>query len=292
MPSDFPIQVGIVGTGLIGGSIAKAVALAFPVADILLFDQDADHATWLESQVAGSRVISELASLSDAEFVFVSTPVSAIPGLVRQLDALLSDRSIVIDCGSAKAAIITAVRESGPPISNYVPGHPMGGATPSGPVGASADIIRGHPFLLCKAAETAPAALERAARMLASMGAVPFQVGPDAHDRALALTSHLPHLAAYALTACVLGNSPGRMIPDDHLIAGSFRTISQYVVGEGIVWADIFLANAPDLLRGLDAFGEGLEELRALIESRDRDGLVGRLESLAEARRAIVDTPS
>lgn len=256
-----------------------------PAANISLLDPKDAHARWLAANLGGARVVCNLAEFAGSDIVFVATPLLVIPPTVRQLAALLRE-AVIIDCGSAKSAIIEAIAEGGPPIPNFVPGHPLGGGISSGPFGASAQIIQEKPFVLCPLDQTAPRSLQRAEEILAALGALPRRLSPAAHDYQLAYASHLPHLLAYALTAAALERGASGL--DGTMIPGSLRAISRYTLGAGDMWAEIFKANEGELVRALDTFRDHLGELRGLVEAGDRDRLATRLGEVGAARRAAM----
>lgn len=281
--ADRPKRFGIVGAGLIGGSIAKAIAAADGDSAILVHDIEERNRIDLAGAVPSARAIAELADLAGCECVFVCTPVSAIAGTVRSVAALVGPDSTIIDCGSVKNSILRELEAQGAPIANYVPGHPMSGGNSSGPALSSAAIIAGSPFVLCPGPNTDAKAVARAEEILRGLGALPLRVRARDHDRAVALTSHLPHLLAFALMASLDRDGPA----EPGLVAGSFRSVTRFATGDSSIWTDIFRANRSELLDALRGFEIELGHLRALIGDRDLEPLESRLAALARRRRAL-----
>jgi prephenate dehydrogenase len=278
-------RFGIVGAGLIGGSIAKAIVAADGTATIALFDVEERNRADLARSVAAARPVAELTDLAECQCIFVCTPVSTIASLVRSVAAVVDADATIIDCGSVKGAVIEELKAGGGPVPNYVPGHPISGGNSSGPGLSAASIITGSPFVLCPGPRTSPEAVARAEAIIRRLGARPLLMGADDHDRAVATTSHLPHLLAFALAALLGEDEPA----EADLVAGSFRSISRYAASDARIWTDIFRANRPEMLSALQRFEREVAALRELIGEQEAGPLERRLAALAKRRRAFGD---
>lgn len=267
-------SIGLVGAGLIGGSIAARAARTLPGAELRVFDASAGNAAYVAERHPNARVVASLGDLAGCDAIFVATPVSAIPGQVVELLGLPGSEAVVIDTGSSKAAIAEAVGAAGADAGRFVPGHPLAGGVSTGPGHSSPDIVIARPFVLTPGPKTDPAAVARARALIEALGARVVEMEPQAHDRLLAIGSHVPHLIAFALA--------GLAEPEtQELLPTSFRGIAGFAASDPKMWADIFRDNRGQLAEALDLLKNRLDSLAAMAEEPSPERL---LDALAEAR--------
>lgn len=270
-------RIGLVGAGLIGGSIAARAARALPGVDLLVHDMSRGNAAYVAERHPRGRVIGELAQLADCDAIFLCTPVSVIADLAARLLALPASDAVVIDTGSAKLAIVEAVARTGVDAGRFVPGHPLAGGVSTGPGLASADIFTARPFVLTPSDATDAAALAAARALIERLGASVVEMDAAEHDRLLAIGSHLPHLIAFALAG--LGDSESR-----ELLPASFRGIAAFAGSDPQMWTDIFSANARELSAAAEIFKKRLDLIAAMADEPAPGAL---LEILNEAKARI-----
>ena len=232
--------LGIVGVGLIGGSIGMAARRAgWEVVGV-------DSAATLERALALGAIDrpADLDGVRDAEMVVLAAPVSQITGLLAEL---APTDALVTDVGSAKAAIVRGAAAAG--IRRFVGGHPMAGSQLGGVANASADLFQGARYLLTPTGDTLPEAYARVTQFVRDdLGAVPTAVDPERHDRLVAALSHLPHLLAVALLRVT-----SEISPDALSFAGpSFRDLTRVGAANPSLWADILAENAAAVREVLD----------------------------------------
>jgi len=216
-----------------------------------------------------------------ADVVLIASPIGAIGELLDEIRQHAPKKAIVTDVGSAKAGVI-AIAESvlGDRFPLFVPGHPVAGSERSGASAADPELFVDHWAVLTPLDETDAGALQIVRRMWESAGAKVKTMTPEAHDRLLAMISHLPHATAYGL-AMQLARQDGR---DDlfDLAAGGFLDITRIASSDPVMWRDIFIDNRDEVLSLIAEHKSVLSELEALIETRDLAGLEGWC---AEAKR-------
>lgn len=270
-------RLAIVGVGLMGGSIARAARGRRVARTIVAVSRTpgrvagvVDHAT--ADLAEGTR---------DADLVVLCAPVGALPGLVREAWPRLPAGTVLTDVGSVKAAVVSAA-ESCPPRTGvaFVGGHPMAGSERSGLQAADPDLFEGRLVLLTPTTQTPESAVARVTGFWEALGSHVRLIAPDAHDRAVAAVSHLPHLAAYALVAVASGDAlafAGRGFGDTTRIAAS---------AEGL-WADIFRGNREPLLAALAQYRETLARWEGLIRSGQWTALEADLARAREIREKL-----
>ncbi len=274
-------RVAIVGTGLIGTSIAMAAATVG--CSVRGWDADA-RSVDVAAERSGLEPAAELGPcVADATLVFVSTPIRSLAPLVVEVLSSAPE-AVVSDVGSVKAHVMVEVEAKADPshLSRFVGGHPMGGSERSGPEFASESVLDGIVWVLSPSKRTDPAATERVERFVERVGARPIRMDPARHDRLIAIVSHLPQVASTALMGLAATEEAGE--PEILLLAaGGFRDLTRLAASSPHLWGDILLANRDQVVSALDLYLDRLRELRDLVAG-ERQDLVER--SFAEAKQA------
>lgn len=270
-------HIGLVGAGLIGGAIAARLARVMPDAALRVHDTSAGNAAYVAERHPRARIAADIADLADCDVIFVATPVATIAEQVVTLLELPGSSALIIDTGSVKQAVVDRAERSRAGASRFVPGHPLAGGVSAGPGRSSGDIVTTRPFVLTPTDSTDPEALADARALLERLGATVIEMKPDAHDRALALGSHLPHLMAYAL-AGLGAEEPGALLPT------SYRSIAAFAGSDPQMWADIFRTNGAEIRAVLEDFKKRLDLIAAMADEPDPGQL---LDSLSDAKNRI-----
>jgi prephenate dehydrogenase len=250
--------VVVIGAGLIGTSVA--LALRARDVPVWLADLDPGAAQLAEEIGAGQPLPDAGPPGGPAEIAVLAVPPAAVaPEL-----AAAQQRGLArwyTDVASVKQLPLAAARALGCELAAYVPGHPLSGRERSGPAAARADLFLGRPWVLCPAAETAPAAVTAVTGLVAACGAQTVQISAAEHDRWVALVSHLPHVVA-AATAAALGTAP----PGALALAGAgLRDVTRIAAGDSDLWTQILAANAGPAADALDVVVRDLQAAAAAL---------------------------
>ncbi len=258
-------KIGIVGLGLIGGSIALAARQIWPSSLVIAVD----HKDVLETAMrlhAIDVAADDLIVLAEADVVILAAPVRQNLTLLEALDDNVRQPAVVTDTGSTKRAIVEAARQL-PARFTFIGGHPLGGAAASGLENARPDLFKGRPWLFTPSGDASGDALEKLMAFARALGAVPRSVTVAAHDRLLALISHLPQLTASALMQ-VVGESVGE---DGLSLAGrGLVDTTRLASSPSEIWKDIAATNADEIGQALDTLISLLQELRGDLRDGDR----------------------
>jgi prephenate dehydrogenase len=235
-------RLAIVGTGLIGASVGLAAKRA-GVGHVAGYDADPEFlAAAAERGAVDEPVESLVAAVEEAELVVVATPVASLEERIADALGAAAPEATVTDVGSTKSALCAAIGDR----VRFIGGHPVCGSEARGPASGSDQLFQGATWFLTPVAETEPERYRLLHGFVASLGAVPVAIDPTAHDRLLALTSHLPH----ALANVVL-NHAGSVRVDGHeplaAAGGSLRDMTRVAGANPRIWIDIFLDNAEEL---------------------------------------------
>ena len=286
-----PRSIAVVGTGLIGTSIALAGAARG--LRVTAWDPDAgilDRTV----ELSGARAAgSPDEAVAAAEVAFVCAPVPAIAGTALRCLAASPD-VVVSDAGSVKASVVRAVDagEGGAheAASRFVGGHPMAGSERSGPEGAAATLFDGAPWVLTPGPATAAATVAAVRACVEEFGAHPLVMDPERHDRVVAVVSHLPQVVSTALMAFAAREEP--LEPDVMtLAAGGFRDLTRLAASTPALWEQILRANRAAVAGEVDRFAAALGEVRDMLLSDDGPALVGLLEEARRARLGLAAKP-
>ncbi|HEY8536695.1 MAG TPA: prephenate dehydrogenase/arogenate dehydrogenase family protein [Vicinamibacterales bacterium] len=255
-------RIGIVGVGLIGGSIAFATRRAFPGVTIVGVDREdvVDAGRQLGALQAGA---TDLGVLDGCDLIVLAAPVRQNVAVLARLPDAVRGPAIVTDAGSTKRVVVDAARHL-PAHLTFIGGHPLAGSARAGLEASRADLFERRPWLLTPAAGTPRDAVERLAAFLAGIGAMPLELDPDQHDRVLAFTSHLPQLTASALMH-VVGEAVGEA--GLRLAGGGLADTTRVAASPASIWTDICATNADEILPALDALITTLQQLRADLDA-------------------------
>ncbi len=278
------MNIAIVGLGLIGGSIGLAARARGD--EVAAFDNDPDAGrAGLEAGAATWIADSLGEAVSTADLTFVCGPVAGLPSLVGEALERVPAGAVVTDVGSTKGRLVAAVGDA----PGFVGGHPVCGSEARGVANARADLFDGATWFLTPGPATDPVRHRAVHGYVSALGARPVAIDADAHDRLVALTSHLPHALAN-----LLANQAGAGRIDGHdpltAVGGSFRDMTRVAGANPRIWVDIFLDNRAALLDGLREHGRAIDTLVRALEREDA-GYVARwiAEASGHRRRMLAD---
>jgi len=258
-------KIGIVGLGLIGGSIALRARELWPSALVI----GVDNKDVLEESMRRHAIdvaADDLVVLGEADIVILAAPVKQNISLLSELDDNVRVPAIVTDTGSTKREIVAAAADL-PPRFTFIGGHPLAGAAQGGLEHARPDLFEGRPWLLTPVARSEDPALARLTDFITALGAQPRILDPRAHDRMLAFLSHLPQLTASALMQVV-----GDAVGDEGLaLAGrGLADTTRLASSPPDIWQDIAATNADEIAPALDALIAVLQDLRRDLSDGER----------------------
>lgn len=268
-------RVAIVGVGLLGGSVGKALLTRKLAKHVVGIGRDPDRMWQAQAAGATTEMSTDLATgVAKADLVVVCTPVDLIPDFVRQV-ARCAPGALVTDVGSTKKWIVDQLGGL-----RFVGSHPLAGGERSGAAAADADLFVDRLAYVTPTEASAAEDVDRASEFWASLGAKVIVLSPAEHDRLTAATSHLPHLVAAALALATSGDDL------DHCGSG-WRDTTRVALGDPQVWRPIFETNRQQVLKALDAFERTLASLRSSLgrasEPRDKSSLA-ELLALGKSR--------
>jgi cyclohexadieny/prephenate dehydrogenase len=282
-------RVSIIGLGLIGSSIARAVRATMPTVALIGHDADPDVRARADQLDFCDDITDTLgAAVIDADLVILCVPVGAIGAVAAELKHDLPADAILSDVGSCKASVLAAMAEHFPG-RQIVPAHPVAGTEYSGPEAGFATLFKGRWCILTPPGDADPAAVMRVSTFWERMGANIEIMDARHHDLVLAVTSHLPHLIAYTIVGTA---SDMEEVTQSEVIkysAGGFRDFTRIAASDPTMWRDVFLANKDAALEMLQRFTEDLTMLQRAIRWGDGDTLFDLFTRTRAVRRSVIE---
>jgi prephenate dehydrogenase len=276
--------LAVVGTGLIGASVGLAARRA-GVERVIGWDPDEAHLAAAAERGAVEPAGDLRSALGDAELAVVAAPVAALPTQVRAVLDASPVSCTVTDVGSTKGAVVAAA--AGEP--RFVGGHPICGSEARGPERATEELFDSAIWFLTPIASTEPEHYKVLHRFVSSLGAIPVAVDPDAHDRLVAVTSHLPHALAN-----ILLNQAGAARVDGHeplaAAGGSLRDMTRVAGANPRIWVDIFLENRVALADALAEHRRRIEQVETALAAGDAGFLARWIGEASGNRRRLLET--
>lgn len=282
-------RLAVIGVGLIGGSLARALRAAGLVGEVVGCGRGRENLEMAKMLgVIDSWSHDPAVAVDGADMVFLSVPLGAMHTVLTQMREGLSERTVFTDGGSVKRSVVddvTAVFGKVPP--RFVPGHPIAGTERSGVEASFAELYHHRRVILTPLPVTDPEAVWQVTKMWESCGSEVAQMSVARHDEVLAATSHLPHMLAFGLVDAL-----ARMRENDEIFryaAGGFRDFTRIASSNPVMWRDICAANHKALAPILREFATEMSELAGSIEAGDKNRLLEIFQRAKEARDRYID---
>ena len=274
--------VAILGVGLIGGSIGLGLRRRGLASRVIGIGRRPDSLrVAMDMDAVTSTTLAPHEGVADADLVIICTPVGRIAHDVRSVAPHCRPGTLITDVGSTKAEIVADVGTALPNGVRFIGSHPLAGSERNGPAAAEADLFVGRVVIVTPGDATRADDLEALCGFWRGLGARVVKLPPDEHDRALAATSHLPHLIAAALAAA----TPGELLG---LTAGGWGDCTRIASGDPELWGQIFASNRESLLATLSRFEECVIAFREAIERRDDEALLELLTAAKRRRDSVI----
>ena len=285
-------RLAIIGVGLIGGSLARALRAADAVGEVVGCGRSLANLEKARELGVVDRFTQDPAhAVAGADLVFVAVPLGAMRGVFADIrDALRLD-AVVTDGGSVKGSVVAdATQALGVLLPRFVPGHPIAGTEHSGVEASLVDLYRHRRVILTPLPQTDADALLGVTAMWETCGAEVTSMSVAHHDEVLAATSHLPHMLAFGLVDAL-----ARMAENDEIFryaAGGFRDFTRIASSNPVMWRDICLANREALSAMLARFGVEMTDLAESIRRADAERLLEIFARAKAARDRYLDSVS
>lgn len=278
--------IGIIGLGLIGGSIARALKKSKKDYIIYAFDRQIDV---LDSALKG-RVIDKICSISElneCDIIFICIPVNKMKSVLEELKINIKEDCILTDVGSTKGDISRLIDSMGLN-SRFIGGHPLAGSEKSGYEASKSNMFENAYYCLTPTSETRKEDLELLQDIVSDMGAIPIIMTPEEHDKATAAISHVPHVVA-----ALLVNMVGELDSQDNIMkniaAGGFKDITRIASSSPDLWTGICFSNKEMVLETLSYFSAKLDRFKDILRNDQKESVNQFFDSARTLRSSFSD---
>ena len=280
-------KVCIIGIGLIGGSLAKAINKTHQSEIVFGFGRDKSR---LE-KAQKSNVIDQYSTdigeaLDGSNMVIIATPVGSYESILRLMKPHIVKDMIISDVGSTKVSVIEAVKKVfGNTLDNFIPAHPISGKEKVGFEVSDADLFVDKKVIITPHENNNPDSIKILVNMWKEVGAEVDFMTPQSHDDLLGMTSHLPHMLAFSLVNYLISKHPEASV----YAAGGFKDFSRIASGDAIMWRDICLNNRDAIVEHIKGYQDSLNTLVDAINSQNKEQLESLFSEAKNTRDSWVD---
>lgn len=275
------LKIGIIGFGLIGGSIARALKSKAEVEIYAMSRSDGPLRDGVSAGVLSGWSQDDFSIFAECKYIFICTPVDLIPGYVEKLLPFISMDCIITDVGSTKYEIYRKMQAFKD--IKFIAGHPMAGSEKTGFSAASAHLYENAYYILAPNENISKEERKAFKELVMLMGAIPLQIDPKHHDHIVAAISHVPHIVASALAATVK-----QLDGEDELMhtiaAGGFKDTTRIAASSPEIWTSISFENRSEILSVAECFINIFNQYKTDIENNDKAAFYSRFEDAGRYR--------
>jgi len=282
-------QLSIIGCGLIGSSIFKALKKKRSVKKIITFDNDESVTKIIKKEKLTDKIVSSLEeAVHDSQLVLIATPLSSFESIVGSLKKYLKPGTILTDTNSVKKGPNEIIKKINLKNVSWIPGHPVSGTEKSGPISGTAELFENRWTILSPSSETDQSDIKKVSDLWESIGSKVKIMSATDHDKILSLTSHLPHVIAYNIVKTTTDNNEKLKTDVIRYSAGGLRDFTRIAASNPTMWKDIFIDNSDLIIDAINHFSRNLEEFKKTIAEKDGKKLLSIFEKAKEFREEVI----
>ena len=281
--------VSIIGCGLIGSSILRAIQKRNLAKEVKIFDLSKEVGTYLKKENICLNISTDIRNcIKDSDLIIIATPLSSYKEIILSIKDDLKRGTILTDTGSVKKEVMKIIHKINLKEVNWIPSHPIAGTEESGPKAGNADMFENRWCIISPPKEVNTQSIKILKSFWENIGSKVKIMTPEEHDEILSLTSHLPHAIAYNIVRTVINVEDKLKQEVIQYSAGGLRDFTRIAASNPLMWRDIFLDNNENISKGIDNFIEKLQELKKALDDKNADKLYQIFNSTKEVRKEIV----
>jgi len=280
-------KVCIIGIGLIGGSLAKAIKKTHQSEIVFGYGRDEERLERAQKSNVIDQYSTDISeALDGANMVIIATPVGSYESILKEMKPHITKDMVISDVGSTKVSVIEAVKAVfDDNLYNFIPAHPIAGKEKSGFEASDANLFVNRKVIITPLENNSPESIKILAKMWEGVGAEVDFMTPQSHDDLLGMTSHLPHMLAFSLVNYLISKNPEASV----YAAGGFKDFSRIASGDTIMWRDICLHNSDAIVEHIKGYQESLNTLVDAIDSQNKEQLELLFREAKNTRDSWVD---
>tara|TARA_Y100001970_G_scaffold227545_1_gene281555 strand:- start:919 stop:1818 length:900 start_codon:yes stop_codon:yes gene_type:complete len=282
-------QVSIIGCGLIGSSVFRALKKSSLARTVITFDDNKSVCEIIKKENLTDKIVSDpKEAVNNADLVLISTPLSGFEKAVNSIKDHLKPGSILTDTSSIKKGPNEIIKKIKLDNISWIPSHPVAGTEKSGPMAGFSELFQNRWTILCPEPNVKKEDIKKVSDFWESIGSKVKIMSISEHDQILSLTSHLPHVIAYNIVKTSMSNSEKVKKDIVRYSAGGLRDFTRIAASDPIMWKDIFIDNSESIITAIDNFVKNLTEFKNAIKEKDSKKLLDIFEKSKEFRDEII----
>ena len=282
-------EISIIGCGLIGSSILRAIEKKDISKKIIVYDKSKEVLSYLKNKNLNISLTSDIRTATkNADLIIISAPLSAYKEILLSIKDNLKKNLILTDTGSAKKEVNKTIENLNLKNVSWIASHPIAGTEDSGPQAGFAELFENRWCIISPSKNSKKEDIQKLKKFWETMGSKIKIMTFEDHDYILALTSHLPHAVAYNIVKTAISNDDKFKQDVIQYSAGGLRDFTRIAASDPIMWRDIFIDNSENILKILDKFSYNLEEMKKAIRDKDSQKLINIFTSTKDIRREII----
>ena len=281
-------KISIIGCGLIGSSILRAVVEKKLASKISAYDKSSKATDYLKKNFS-IEVCNNISNVvKDSDLVIIASPLSSYKEILLSIQSNLKENVILTDTGSAKKEVNKIISNLNLKNVNWIASHPIAGTEYSGPEAGFATLFNNRWCILSADNKVSKDKINELEKFWSNLGSKVKSMSFEDHDYILSLTSHLPHAVAYSIVKTAINNED--KFKDDVIqySAGGLRDFTRIAASDPLMWKDIFIDNSDNILKVLDNYSKNLEEIKNAIKNKDSKKLLEIFSSTKKIRKEII----
>ena len=281
-------KISIIGCGLIGSSILRAVVEKKLASKISAYDKSSKVTDYLKKNFS-IEVCNNISNVvKDSDLVIIASPLSSYKEILLSIQSNLKENVILTDTGSAKKEVNKIICNLNLKNVNWIASHPIAGTEYSGPEAGFATLFNNRWCILSADNKASKDKINELEKFWSNLGSKVKSMSFEDHDYILSLTSHLPHAVAYSIVKTAINNED--KFKDDVIqySAGGLRDFTRIAASDPLMWKDIFIDNSDNILKVLDNYSKNLEEIKNAIKNKDSKKLLEIFSSTKKIRKEII----
>ena len=282
-------NISIIGCGLIGSSILRAIKIKNLAKEIRIFDYSKEVTAYLKKENICTNISNDIRQcVTNSDLIIIATPLSSYKEIILSIKDTLKKNAILTDTGSVKKEVMKIIHNINLKDVHWIPSHPIAGTEESGPKAGQAEMFENRWCIISPPKNCAEQPVKTLKVFWETIGSKVKIMTPEEHDEILSLTSHLPHAIAYNIVRTVMNVEDKLKQEVIQYSAGGLRDFTRIAASNPLMWRDIFLDNSANVSKGIDSFIEKLNELKKAVNDKNGDKLYKIFNSTKEVRKEII----